>query len=70
MEIEHVPFSIRDELDDVLSLFSDKIRQKRLQLAGFVADTVPSTLIGDPGRLRQVLMNLISNACKVRKFLC
>ncbi|KAH7285202.1 hypothetical protein KP509_33G017600 [Ceratopteris richardii] len=64
IELEMVPFDIRAILDDVLSLFSGKTRGERIELAAFVSERVPSTLIGDPGRLRQIMANLVGNSVK------
>lgn len=67
MDIEAVCFDPRGEVDDVLSLFADKARLKQLHLAGLVGDAVPDLLVGDPNRLRQVLINLVGNAIKVSR---
>ncbi|GER51822.1 histidine kinase 2 [Striga asiatica] len=67
LELEAVPFDLRSILDDVLSLFSEKSRQKgieKLQLAVFVSDKVPEIVVGDPGRFRQVIINLVGNSVK------
>ncbi|KAE8648582.1 histidine kinase 4 isoform X1 [Cucumis sativus] len=64
LELEAVPFDIRSILDDVLSLFSEKSRQKGLELAVFVSDKVPEIVIGDPGRFRQIITNLVGNSVK------
>jgi histidine kinase 2/3/4 (cytokinin receptor) len=65
MEIETVPFDMREEVDSILSLFEEKVQQKRLEVSALVHDSVPPWLYGDPGRFRQVLINLIGNAIKV-----
>jgi two-component system sensor histidine kinase BarA len=65
MEIECTPFSIRETVETVLGLFGDKARQKNLELAAIVQDAVPGTLVGDSVRVRQILINLVSNALKV-----
>jgi hypothetical protein len=65
MEIECTPFSIRETVETVLGLFGDKARQKNLELAAIVQDAVPATLVGDSVRVRQILINLVSNALKV-----
>ncbi|KAG0460004.1 hypothetical protein HPP92_023132 [Vanilla planifolia] len=64
LEIEAVPFDLRSILDDVLSLFSAKSREKGIELAAFVSNTVPEVLTGDPGRFRQILTNLVGNSVK------
>lgn len=64
LELETVPFDIRSILDDVLSLFSEESRHKGIELAVFVADKVPEIVMGDPGRFRQIITNLVGNSVK------
>ncbi|KAI3979339.1 hypothetical protein MKX01_036383 [Papaver californicum] len=64
LELEAVPFNLRSILDDVLSLFCGKSRDKRIELAVFVSDKVPEILVGDPGRFRQIITNLVGNSVK------
>ncbi|WOL09367.1 putative histidine kinase 4 [Canna indica] len=64
LEIESVPFDLRSILDDVISLFSAKSREKGIELAVYVSDRVPSILVGDPGRFRQIITNLVGNSVK------
>ncbi|XP_073010879.1 probable histidine kinase 6 [Typha latifolia] len=64
LELEAVPFDLPSILDDVLSLFSSKSREKGIELAVFVSDKVPEVVLGDPGRFRQILTNLVGNAVK------
>ncbi|KAL7149594.1 hypothetical protein ABFS83_05G051900 [Erythranthe nasuta] len=64
LELEAVPFDLRSILDDVLSLFSEKSMQKGVELAAFVSDKVPEIVVGDPGRFRQVITNLVGNSVK------
>ncbi|XP_058732477.1 histidine kinase 4 [Vicia villosa] len=64
LELEAVPFDLRSILDDVLSLFSEKSRHKGLELAVFVSDKVPDIVMGDPGRFRQIVTNLVGNSVK------
>ncbi|XP_059649794.1 histidine kinase 4-like [Cornus florida] len=64
LELEIVPFDLRSILDDVLSLFSEKSRHKGIELAVFVSDKVPDIVMGDPGRFRQVITNLVGNSVK------
>ncbi|KAK7319030.1 hypothetical protein RJT34_03739 [Clitoria ternatea] len=64
LELEAVFFDLRSILDDVLSLFSEKSQGKGIELAVYVSDQVPELLIGDPGRFRQIITNLMSNSIK------
>ncbi|THG11664.1 hypothetical protein TEA_005911 [Camellia sinensis var. sinensis] len=64
LELEAVQFDLRAILDDVLSLFSGKSQEKGLELAVYISDKVPKMLIGDPGRFRQIITNLMGNSIK------
>ncbi|CAK9212971.1 unnamed protein product [Sphagnum troendelagicum] len=67
MEVESVPFNLHNEIDNVFSLFDEKIRQEQLEVSVLVHNAVPANVIGDPGKLRQVLVNLVGNAMKFTK---
>jgi PAS domain S-box-containing protein len=64
LELDHTPFSLREGLGDMLTVLAIRAHQKGLELACHIAPDVPDALIGDPGRLRQVLVNLAGNAIK------
>ncbi len=64
LQLEKLDFDLRQTLKEVIELFSVQAARKGLQLHGDIAPTVPLALRGDPGRLRQVLVNLVSNALK------
>jgi signal transduction histidine kinase/DNA-binding response OmpR family regulator len=64
LEFEHIPFSVRDHLADLVKPLALRAEQKGLELVCHVLPDVPSVTLGDPGRLRQVLVNLIGNAIK------
>jgi len=64
LEIEAVPFSLRSLMDEACRTFSFQAKQKGLRLRCAVEAGAPDSWIGDPGRLRQVLLNLIGNALK------
>lgn len=65
MELESVVFDVRSEVDAVLSLFEDDVHKKQLELSAIVHDTIPISLVADPGRLRQIVFSLLSNSIKV-----
>ena len=64
LEIDAVPFSIRDQLNELLKPLALRADQKGLELICHIAPDVPNIVVGDPGRVRQVLVNLVGNAIK------
>ena len=64
LELEAIGFSLRDLVTQTLKPLAFKADQKGLELLCDVHDDVPDGIVGDPGRLRQVLSNLIGNATK------
>ncbi|MCX6678300.1 MAG: PAS domain S-box protein [Methanothrix sp.] len=64
LELETLDFDLRSTLDDTANLLAIGAHEKGLELVCMVQPTVPSLLRGDPGRLRQILVNLGSNAVK------
>src|SRR3712207_2467457 len=64
MRLEIIDFDLRRVVEDVALLAAERAHAKCLELAGFVEHDVPTALRGDPGRLRQVLTNLLGNATK------
>ena len=64
LKLECVDFGIRAAVHDVVALLAGLAAGKGLALLGTVDPTVPDVIRGDPGRFRQVLMNLIGNAIK------
>jgi signal transduction histidine kinase/ActR/RegA family two-component response regulator len=64
LELERVPFSVREVVQAATKELSIQAQQKELSLVCHFDADLPQTEIGDPGRLRQVLTNLIGNAIK------
>ncbi len=64
MRIESVPFSLREMLHSIETMFLQKIKEKNLSLIVTVHKDIPNLLEGDAGRLTQILVNLIGNAVK------
>jgi len=63
-ELSAVPFDVQEAIAELTDLFSERCMRKGLEFIYFVAEDVPSHLIGDPVRLRQILVNLVGNAIK------
>ena len=64
MDFEQQPFELRDCIEGVLDLLAPKAAGKGLDLASFIDSQVPVAIVGDVTRLRQILVNLVSNAVK------
>jgi signal transduction histidine kinase/ligand-binding sensor domain-containing protein/CheY-like chemotaxis protein/HPt (histidine-containing phosphotransfer) domain-containing protein len=63
-DLDVITFNLRDCLADTVKTLALRARQKELELALDVAPDVPDAVIGDPGRLRQIILNLLGNAIK------
>jgi|CXWL01.1.fsa_nt_gi PAS domain S-box-containing protein len=64
LEIEQRPFDLRRCLEESLDLVTPRALEKGLNLAYLIEDGTPEALIGDPVRVRQILVNLLANAVK------
>ncbi|OAB36940.1 hybrid sensor histidine kinase/response regulator [Paenibacillus macquariensis subsp. defensor] len=64
MELEEYPFEVQACVQEVFSLMAMEASKKNLELVYFVDEDIPQVVYGDMNRLRQVLINLISNAIK------
>ncbi len=64
LELEKQPFEIAACIEDALDLLSQRASEKQLELAYHIEEGVPASVVGDVTRLRQVLVNLVSNAVK------
>jgi two-component system sensor histidine kinase/response regulator len=64
LELENDDFSLRQCIEDVLDMFAVKAGQLKLDLVYEICEDVPANIMGDPLRLKQILINLMSNAMK------
>jgi PAS domain S-box-containing protein len=64
MTFEQVPFRMAQSIPAILHLFEPKIQEKNLVLVKEYDERIPDVLLGDPVRLHQIILNLVSNAVK------
>lgn len=64
IELEEIPFNLRHCIEDALELVAIQAREKNVELLYDMSPDVPNEIIGDVTRLRQILLNLLSNALK------
>jgi two-component system, sensor histidine kinase and response regulator len=64
LELEEIDFDLRNTLENTIDILAIRAREKGLELTCHIMPEVPTALVGDPGRLRQVLINLGGNATK------
>jgi len=64
MQLESIPFSPYTLVEEVIDLMAERAGAKRLDLTALFDPRLPTLLSGDPGRLRQIILNLVSNAIK------
>lgn len=64
LDIEKIDFNLRNTVEKTVDAFALRAHEKGLELNCYIEDDVPDALFGDPGRLRQILVNLIGNAVK------
>jgi two-component system sensor histidine kinase/response regulator len=64
LELDYLSFDLRKSLGEVVKTLAIKARQKGLEFIFDVAPGVPTNVVGDPARLRQVLLNLVGNSLK------
>ncbi len=64
LQMETIPFNLRNTVEDVVQEIGVRATQKNLETACLIESDVPVLLKGDPGRLRQILVNLLGNAVK------
>jgi len=64
LELSPIPFSLRPEIEATVNTMTLRAHAKNLELACRIDPAIPDSLVGDPGRLRQVLVNLMGNSLK------
>ena len=64
LEVETIPFSLRESMGDTMKTLALEAHRKGLELACEIAPDTPDALLGDPVRLRQIVLNLVGNAIK------
>jgi signal transduction histidine kinase/DNA-binding NarL/FixJ family response regulator len=64
LDVESIDFDVRNAIEDAVALMASKAGEKGITLVAEIDAAVPTYLRGDPGRLRQVLLNLIGNSVK------
>jgi hydrogenase maturation protease len=64
LELEQVPFALPDLFDEITDLLIERIEEKGLELCLDLAPEVPASFVGDPLRLKQIIINLLGNAIK------
>ena len=64
LELESAPFDLRETVEEVCDLLFQRAQAKGLELVSTIAEDVPTALIGDAGRIRQIIVNLLGNSIK------
>jgi two-component system, sensor histidine kinase and response regulator len=64
LELEYIPFDFRESLGETMKMLGFRAQNKGLELIYEVDPAIPTELIGDPGRLRRIIYNLVGNAVK------
>ena len=64
MRLETVPFNLRSVIEEVVDLLAEQAQSKGLEFVTHIVHSTPLNLLGDPTRIRQILINLVGNAIK------
>jgi signal transduction histidine kinase/CheY-like chemotaxis protein len=64
LELEDLPFDLHEAISEAVEMFADSAQRKGLELLVLIEPTTPTRTVGDPGRLRQIIVNLVGNAVK------
>lgn len=68
MELENQPFNLQTAIEESLDMVANQARLKGLDIAYLIPEDIPTTLVGDVTRLRQIMVNLLGNAVKFTEF--
>jgi PAS domain S-box-containing protein len=64
MDLEKIEFSLKDCVGEALKALASRAHEKGLEISSDIRPQLPDAILGDPGRLRQILLNLVGNAIK------
>jgi PAS domain S-box-containing protein len=64
IDLEHRPFQLASLIEDITELLAPRAQARKLEIAAYVDERLPTQMVGDAARLRQVLLNLAGNAIK------
>ncbi|MBS1858396.1 MAG: response regulator, partial [Acidobacteria bacterium] len=64
LDLDNIEFDLEANVEETIDLVADAAQRKDLELLLVIDDALPATVVGDPGRLRQIMLNLMSNAIK------
>jgi CheY-like chemotaxis protein len=64
IDLEHRPFALATMIEDITELLAPRAQARKLEIAAYVDERLPTQVVGDAARLRQVLLNLAGNAIK------
>ncbi len=64
IHLEHIDFNLKNLVEDVLRISRPKVTDKKIELYYHYDDKVPTNFVGDPTRVRQIILNLLNNAIK------
>jgi two-component system, sensor histidine kinase and response regulator len=64
LELENIDFNLRETIEDIVGILANMAQRKNIELISNIHPDVPSSVKGDPGRLGQIISNLVSNAIK------